>query len=78
MVEVDNLDDYGVIFCGFPVQASGVPGKAEGFLNKIGDEKKLALFGTHGSLRGVQLAITAFYHAITLAPKATGIGTFGC
>jgi hypothetical protein len=38
----------------------------------------LALFATHGSFRGGQLAITAFYHAMSLAPKATVLGTFGC
>jgi hypothetical protein len=38
----------------------------------------LALFGTHGSLRGGPLAISAFHYAITLAPKANIIGTFGC
>jgi len=38
----------------------------------------MALFGTHGSLRGGPLFISAFYYAITLAPKANIIGTFGC
>jgi flavodoxin len=76
--EVDKVDDYDIIFCGFPVHASSVPGKAEALLRKIPEGKKLALFGTHGSLRGGQLAVTAFYYAMSLAPHATVIGTFGC
>ena len=38
----------------------------------------LAIFGTHGSLRGGPLAISAFHYAITLAPQAIILGTFGC
>ena len=37
----------------------------------------LAFFVTHGSLRGGQLAITALYHALSLALKMTVLGTFG-
>jgi len=76
--EVQDVDGYDLIFCGFPVQASSVPGKAEAFLRNIPEQKKLALFATHGSLRGGELAVTAFYYAMSLAPKATVVGTFGC
>jgi flavodoxin I len=76
--EVKDIGDYEVIFCGFPVQASSLPGKAESFVRNIPPGKKLALFATHGSLRGGQLAVTAFYYAMSLAPKATILGTFGC
>ena len=38
----------------------------------------LALFGTHGSLRGGPLAISAFYYATSVASQANVIGTFGC
>lgn len=76
--EIEKAADYDVIFVGFPVQASSVPGKAEKFLKSILPGKKLALFVTHGSLRGGQLAVTALYHAMSLVPKVTIIGTFGC
>ena len=71
-----NAKDYDVIFVGFPVQASSVPGKVEKFIKSIPQGKKLAFFVTHGSLRGGQLAITALYHALSLALKMTVLGTF--
>lgn len=76
--ETENAADYDVIFVGFPVQASSVPGKAEKFIKSLPPGKMLALFVTHGSLRGGQLAVTALYHAMSLASKETVIGTFGC
>lgn len=76
--EASNFADYDIIFVGFPVQGSSVPSKVEKCLKQIPAGKMLALFGTHGSLRGGPLAISAFHYAITLAPKATVIGTFAC
>jgi flavodoxin len=76
--EVGNVDTYDLIFCGFPVIASTVPDKVEGFLKNIPAGKKLAIFSTHGSLRGGQLAVTAFDYAMSLASKTKVIGTFGC
>ena len=78
IADATNLDGYDVIFCGFPVQSHSVPGKVEAFLKGVPQGKKVALFATHGSLRGGQLAITAFYYALTLAKDAVIIGTFGC
>ncbi|MFP4088376.1 MAG: flavodoxin family protein [Desulfobacteraceae bacterium] len=76
--DVTDLDAYDVIFYGFPVQSHSVPAKAREFLKKVPEGKQLALFATHGSLRGGQLAVTAFYDALTVAKQATIIGTFGC
>jgi flavodoxin len=73
-----NFADYDVIFVGFPVHSSSVSAKVEKALKRIPEGKMLALFGTHGSFRGGPLAISAFYYATTLAPKARIIGTFGC
>ena len=73
-----NAKDYDVIFIGFPVQASSVPGKVEKFIKSIPEGKMLAFFVTHGSLRGGQLAISALYYAFSLALKMTVLGTFGC
>ncbi len=76
--EEKSFDDYDVIFVGFPVHGSSVPSKAEKCIKRIPEGKMLTFFGTHGSLRGGPLAISAFHYAITLAPKANIIGTFGC
>ena len=73
-----NASDCDVIFVGFPVQASSVPGKVEKFIKSIPEGKIIAFFVTHGSLRGGQLAISALYYAFSLALKMTVIGTFGC
>jgi flavodoxin len=76
--EAGNLEVYDLIFCGFPVQAHGVPGKVVSFLKAIPEGKKVALFGTHGSLRGGQMAIAGFYQAVSVSRKDRVIGTFGC
>jgi flavodoxin len=73
-----SVKDHDVIFVGFPVQASSVPSKAETFIKRVPEGKMLAFFVTHGSLRGGQLAISALYHAFSLALKVTVLGTFGC
>ena len=77
-INAADPEGYDVIFIGFPVQASSVPGKVEAFIKGIPDGKKLAYFVTHGSLRGGELAITALYYALSLAVKQTVLGTFGC
>ena len=73
-----NPRDPDVIFVGFPVQASSVPARVEKFIKNVPEGKKLAFFVTHGSLRGGQLAISALYHAFSLALKVSVLGTFGC
>lgn len=76
--DVKGVEDYDLVFCGFPVQAHSVPAKVEPFLKNLPEGKNLALFATHGSLRGGELAITAFYYAMSLAKQAKIVGTFGC
>lgn len=75
---VKGLESYDLFFVGFPVHAHGVPGPVETFLKKIPEGKKIALFATHGSLRGGEFAVTAFYYAISLVPRKKVLGTFGC
>ena len=48
------------------------------FLQSIPPGKKIALFATHGSLRGGEKAVSAFYTALSLASGQTVLGTFGC
>ena len=76
--EAKSLEAYDLIFCGFPVHSHSVPAPAEKFLKDIPKDNNIALFATHGSLRGGQLAVTAFYHALSLASKERVLGTFGC
>jgi len=76
--DVTGVDGYDVIFAGFPVHAHNVPRKVEAFLKNLPDGQKVAYFATHGSLRGGELAVTAFYHALNMAKNAKILGTFGC
>ena len=76
--EASNLSDYDLIFCGFPVQSMGLPGKMEDFVKALPEGTKVAFFATHGSLRGGELAITAFYSALSLSKHLKVMGTFGC
>jgi flavodoxin I len=73
-----NLEDFDLIFCGFPVHASSAPPKVEAFLLSVPQGKMVALFATHGCLPGGHLAVTAFDNAMTIASQARVIGTFGC
>jgi flavodoxin len=73
-----DADSYDLVFCGFPVQNHSVPAKMVHFLEQLPKGKKLAIFATHGSLRGGEKAIGAFYAAISLAKGQTILGTFGC
>jgi flavodoxin len=76
--QVKDVEDFDIIFCGFPVLSHSVPGTAQAFIKNIPEGKKVAFFATHGSLRGGQLAVQAFYYALSLASKETVLGTFGC
>jgi flavodoxin len=76
--EVKDPTGYDIIFCGFPVHAHSVPLSIENFIKMIPPGKKIALFTTHGSLRGGELATTSIEHAVSLASKLKVLGTFGC
>lgn len=76
--QAELVDRYDLVFCGFPIQMHSVPPKAVPFLRGLPQGTKVALFATHGSLRGGRLAVQGFEHAMTLASKARVIGTFGC
>jgi flavodoxin len=76
--EVKDLGRYDVIFCGFPVHSHSVPLSVENFIKMIPEGKRIALFTTHGSLRGGKLATTAIEHATSLASKLKVLGTVGC
>jgi flavodoxin len=76
--EVTAVEGYDIIFIGFPVQSHSMPGKVEVFAKRLPDGQKVAYFATHGSMRGGQLAVTAFYDALSISKNAMVLGTFGC
>ncbi len=75
--DVAGVEDYDVIFIGFPVQSHSVPAKVEAFAKTLPDGQKAAYFATHGSMRGGEMAVTAFYHALAISKNAVILGTFG-
>jgi len=76
--EVQNIEDYSLLFIGFPVHSHGVPFKIEGLIKKIPKGKKIAFFSTHGALTGGRLSREALEHAAAIASKAKILGTFSC
>ena len=75
--QVTATTGYDVIFVGFPVQAHSVPAAVLPFFKKLAPGQSVALFCTHGSLRGGQLPKQALEHAISLTAGAKVLGTFG-
>jgi flavodoxin len=78
MSEIQSLNEYDLVFVGFPVQSHSVPFKAEKFLQSIPRGKKIALFSTHGSVTGSRLSREAIEHAVVVASQAKLISTFSC
>ena len=76
--QVGDPREYDLIFCGFPVQHHSLPAKVVHFMKRIPPGRKIALFATHGSLRGGEKALGAFYAALSTLQGQTVIGTFGC
>jgi len=76
--ETQQLEEYNLIFIGFPVHSHSVPLKMQNFLKTIPRNKKIAFFSTHGSLTGSRLSREALEHAVILASKAKVLGTFSC
>jgi flavodoxin len=75
--ELKSGEGYDIIFVGFPVQAHSVPAKLLPFFKSLPDGQKIALFCTHGSLKGGHLPKQALEHAIGLSSRAKVLGTFG-
>ncbi|MCI4445267.1 MAG: hypothetical protein JHC32_04495 [Candidatus Aminicenantes bacterium] len=76
--EVKSVDNYDLIFVGFPVHSHSVPYPVEHFLKELPAGKKIALFFTHGSISGTRLSREALEHALVVANKAKILGTFSC
>ncbi len=78
LAEATGLDEFDLIFVGFPVHSHSVPVKVEKFLKAIPAGKKAALFSTHGALTGSRLSRQAIEHAVVTASQAKIISTFSC
>lgn len=81
LLPVDQVEDpafFDLIFCGFPVQHHSLPAAAVHFLRLLPTGKMVALFSTHGALRGGEKALSAFYAATSILHGRTVIGTFDC
>ena len=77
-IQKEGIEDYDLIFIGFPVHSHGVPFAMESFIKKIPPDKKIAFFSTHGSLTGGRLSREAIEHATVLASRTRLLGTFSC
>jgi len=75
--EIQSFEGYDIIFIGFPVQAHSVPPAVIPFFKNLPVGQPIALFCTHGSLRGGQLPKQALEQALGLAARAKVLGTFG-
>lgn len=76
--QVENLEGFDLIFCGFPIHDQSVPASVEKFIRKLPASKMVAFFATHGSLTGSRMTVGAFEHAFSLAAKIKVIGSFSC
>lgn len=75
--DVESVEEYDVIFCGFPVIEHSVPAKVQSFIKSIPAGSKVAFFATHGVHREGIKAKTAFETAGALLKSSTNLGTFG-
>lgn len=75
--DVKKTAGYDIIFLGFPVHAHSVPAKVLPFFKNLSAGQNIALFCTHGSLRGGRLPKQALEHAVGLSSGAKILGTFG-
>jgi len=76
--EVENPEDYLLVFCGFPVHAHSVPVAVHNFIKKLRQGQKIALFSTHGSKTDGQMPKEAIHQAIGLAKDVEVLGSFTC
>lgn len=77
-LQESELEEYSLIFIGFPVYSHSIPFPLEGILKNILPNKKIALFSTHGSLTGSRLSREALEYATVLTSKAKVLGSFSC
>jgi flavodoxin len=77
-ITTEELQEFTLLFVGFPVHSHSVPYAVEEFLKKIPKGTKTALFSSHGALKGSRLAREALEYAHVLAAGTKVLGTFSC
>ncbi|MBN2408817.1 MAG: hypothetical protein JXE07_03695 [Candidatus Aminicenantes bacterium] len=78
IAEVKRLDEYDLVFIGFPVHSHSIPVPVENWLRGIPKGKKIALFSTHGAHTGSRLSREAVEYAVVVSSQAELISTFSC
>lgn len=73
-----DLNEFSLIFIGFPVHSHSISFKAESLMKRIPKKKKIALFSTHGSLTGSHLSRKALEYAAVVGSHTLILGTFSC
>lgn len=76
--EVESVEGYSLIFCGFPVHAHSVPVAVHNFIKRLKSGQKLALFSTHGAKTDGQMPKQAVHQAVGLAKGLEVIDSFTC
>ncbi|MFO8010682.1 MAG: flavodoxin family protein [Dehalococcoidia bacterium] len=75
---VDSLDDYGLTFVGFPMQAFGPAQQAKEFLANFCQGKEIALFLTHGVTEDFEELPRWLENCRQAADGAEVVGMFDC
>jgi flavodoxin len=77
-LQVQEVQEYQLVFIGFPVHSHSVPFAIEKIIRNLPQGKKTAFFSTHGALTGSQLSREALEYTVALAAKSHVLGTFSC
>ena len=78
LTEVNSLEEYDLVFIGFPVNQFNAPKDAQEFLKNKTVGKDIALFMTHGVPEGADPISDWISTARGLASGANIVGTFNC
>jgi flavodoxin len=76
VAEVKEIKGYDLVLIGFPVEMHSVPTQVHPLFKALPKGQPIALFSTHGSLRGGRLYKQAMEHALSLSAGAVVLGSF--
>jgi flavodoxin len=76
--ELQSLEDYNLIFIGFPVHNFGPDEQATSFLEKIDADRRIALFITHAAPEGGPVVQGWIQKFIDAARNTNVCGVFNC
>ena len=78
LTQIASVDESDLIFVGFPIQAFGPAAEAKQFIEKHCQNRKVALFMTHGVPEGFKELATWVDACKEGAARADLIGVFEC